>query len=467
MSQSMRQMIEAPKPRGDDNKYHHHHEPCSDLEQLVASVHRQRASEVTLLLIGRVNRVYIELRNFPNLRDACEEISPMVLKSVIHPSVKNLDCLRYSRHRELIDYYKIENCDLIYKTTSLLKGLTDLGIGKAQRTEEMRLELRGFSDTLQKFSSRSCVDRDVEILAENCRKLKCLDISYSKGISILAVASILRFRHLEELNVGGINNSGDFPLDLLNNLIEDDLSRGMNVGEGRDSAETAVTSQSPTSTIFRTKFLKKFGFSCSKTLYVISVTLLSNLTSLVLTDVKNCTLTPLVSLKSLREFTLWFSTYKLVEGFLKSVGSQLNCLNFTDVTGTSFDDIVRYCTSVECLHLCFSRSDDLRLPMNWNVPGAILNSSDTLPSVRTLQLLLDDLAIAEYILTCVRNLRTLFFGTLFDRYFYEVVMQRVHCPLLRNFYWGDNVAVTFEGRNASITKFYSNGKRKVQNVVVE
>jgi hypothetical protein len=102
VSQFMKLMIETTsEPRGADLQYHHYQGPCNRLEDLLTRVPTTRAREVTLVLIGQVNRVYTELVAKPNFRDACEEIAPLVLKSVIHPSVKNLECIRYYPHREI------------------------------------------------------------------------------------------------------------------------------------------------------------------------------------------------------------------------------------------------------------------------------------------------------------------------------------------------------------------------------
>ena len=44
------------------------------------------------------------------------------------------------------------------------------------------LNVQGFRDTLERFSSRSCGYSDIGALAKNCIKLRCLDISSSEGI---------------------------------------------------------------------------------------------------------------------------------------------------------------------------------------------------------------------------------------------------------------------------------------------
>jgi hypothetical protein len=108
----------------------------------------------------------------------------------------------------------------------------------------------------------------------------------------------------------------------------------------------------------------------------------------------------------------------LVENLFKLIGSQLNCLGFIDAAGTDFDLIRRNCSSVECLHLRFSKAEELRLPRNWKLPGAGWHPVAAYPSVQSLQIFMNDLAVVEYILTHVRYVRTLFFGNNSDQIFF-------------------------------------------------
>jgi len=45
------------------------------------------------------------------------------------------------------------------------------------------MNLEGFRDTVERFSSRSCGYSDIETLAKNCSSLRYLDVSSSEGIS--------------------------------------------------------------------------------------------------------------------------------------------------------------------------------------------------------------------------------------------------------------------------------------------
>jgi hypothetical protein len=58
---------------------------------------------------------------------------------------------------------------------------------EGNKSDNMMLNLQGFGDTLERFSSRSCEYNDVVTLAKNCNRLRCLDISSSEGISFRVV----------------------------------------------------------------------------------------------------------------------------------------------------------------------------------------------------------------------------------------------------------------------------------------
>jgi hypothetical protein len=381
----------------------------------------------------------------------------------------------------------------------------------------------GFRDTLEKFSSRSCKDSDIATLANNCKQLKCLDISCSTGVSNRIADYILTFEHLEELNLYEVSCLDETSLlYILTAFTEVDISKGIysqnddadilsssedmfkdtgdsskipqditpeiipseiipsavipsEVTHSVESAPSDITcppsvtpslSDTVCSPVFRSQLLQKFGCSWARKRHIKLISQFSNLTSLILSKVRSCVLTPLKDLKNLRSFGLWYSRFVLVEDLLKAIGTQLDCLSITDVVGTDFDFIRLYCRSVACLHLCFTDARELIMPRNWNIHGTSWHRRTAYPSVVSLQIFLNDLAVVQYLLTHFRNLENLFFSNNFDVIFFESLLQRMYNPHLRTLYWGDEVAVTFHGRIASVKKFYSDGVKGVQNIVV-
>lgn len=165
--------------------------------------------------------------------------------------------------------------------------------------------------------------------------------------------------------------------------------------------------------------MSKLGCSLVGTEHISFVSKFSSLNSPVFSDLQGYVLGTVRDFKHLREFAAWYSNFVFIKDFLESIGSQLNCLSFTDVAGMDFELVRRNCSSVKCLHLCFSQAEDLLLPRNWKFPGVFLHPFDAYPSVQSLQVFMSDLAIVEYVLTRVRNLRTLFSSNNFDSMFFE------------------------------------------------
>jgi hypothetical protein len=202
----------------------------------------------------------------------------------------------------------------------LLQGLKELSLGEAKRSEDMRLEVGGFRDTLEKFSSRICEDSDIATLANNCKQLKCLDISCSTGVSDRIVGDILTFRHLQDLNLCEVRS-----------LSEDALQHLLSSFAKVDVAEGQADTQRPS--VFRSKNFESFGCNNPTDQHFSIISQFSNLTSLALSNAVNCVLTPLRALKHLRNFA--------VGGF-----SFLSCSGTADINRKSTADINRKSTAL-------------------------------------------------------------------------------------------------------------------------
>jgi hypothetical protein len=458
-------------------RYQNYRETFSHLnEDLQRYVPPDRALEITLVLIRHVCQTYIDVMRNTDFKDSCEEIAPVVLKSVIHPSVKSIDNVRCASHRKLFDYYKIYNCDLLYKTLPLLRDLEALRLGPANRTDDTPLDVRGFRDSLKGFASRSCKDSDIETLASNCRHLRYLDISDSSDISDRIVDHILMFECLEELNLCNVSSLSSEALQLiLNGLSEVELS-----GSGASPQNVDVfpsgskdfpkdsgvsTVGCPSSASFRSQLLKSFGWTCATKKHIETISQkFPNLTSLSLSNIHRCLLTPLRQLKYLQQFTLIDSSFFLVQELLTAIGSQLKCLKIVDVFGADFDFICQKCPSLICLHISFSLSGDLRLPRNYWKADPRKLPVQVIPSVEFLQLELDDLRAVKYILNHFRNLKKLFMGyNSCDKKFIDGIIQRKYMTHLEEFFWGNNVAVKFHGMIATVRCFQNDGSAYIHS----
>jgi hypothetical protein len=395
----------------------------------------------------------------------------MMLKSVIHPSVKSLECIRYSAHPNLLDYYKVEYSNLIYNALPLLQGLKELRLGPANRSKDMKLDVSGFRDTLEKFSSHSCEDSDIETLAENCEQLKCLDISGSRSLTNRCVEYILQFEHLEELNLSEVCSlSQDDLIYILNSLADVEVSK---IEASRNSSAdcpgdppkkiepcSADTSCSP---VLRSQLLKSFGCMNATKRHIAVIAKFSNLTSLSLSYINGSSLTPLKDLKNLQNLFLQKSRFFLVRKLLIAIGNQLKCLNLINVVGTDFSFVSKYCRSLECLHLWFTKINDLRLPVNYLEPGADLLPDPAFPTVESLQLFTGDVPAVKYILSRFKNVEKLFMESTCNDVYFDLGIECNRLPNVKEIFWGHDVVIQFHEDHVSIRRFYRDGPTSCVN----
>jgi hypothetical protein len=415
--------------------------------------------------------------SIPDFQDACDEIAPRVLKALLYLSVKRLECIRDTPHPTLIDFYKVEECDLIYKALPLLQGLKELRLGLANRTDEMRLEVEGFRNTLEEFSSRSCWDTDVETLANNCKRLRCLDISGSPNITDRVVDHILKFEHLEELNLCEVTLSESGLQHIFNFLTDVQMSQSKDFQTY--SEEVPICSKDmPTDTedssmdtaaskALRSELLKSFGCNNAAEQHIdILAQNFSNLRSLALSNVRKFPLTPLRALKHLETLTLKGSFFSLVRDLLMQTGDQLKCLNIVDVVGTDFKFISERCSSLLCLHLCFEERENLVLPDNYQHPDSDALPLPNFPTVIRLHLRITEYRASEYILTRFRNLKNLFMEHTFEEEVLDMIMKRNIMIQLEYLFWGDDASVQFSGLSADTTTFHYDGSTSVMRTRV-
>ena len=462
VSELMRRLITDPRYRRDpDDKYHHYQLPCSRLQEyIIVYVPRDVAGEVTVRLMRKVSLCYSELINDGRFRSACNEVAPYIFRAVVHRSVKCLDFVRNKEHPTMLDYHKEVNGDLVYRTLPLLRDLKVLRIGKMATFASVSLDVEGFRDSLEKFSTLNYLEKDIEELANKCKRIRCLDlggkITYPSNICNL----ISRFEYLEELN-----------LSLLRFLSGDDLEVILYWLFGflpfytlpsQKPGSTATLSEASSRThkealmedLFQNRplrhsgQLKSFGCANATDEHIDLISMFYNLKSLVLCDVTpSCSLAALRCLNRLTNLTLIRSRFSDVEEFLKVSGNQLICLNLVDVFGTNLNLISQKCRSLECLHLCFSRPEHLILPANYLDVGSHSLPFPDFPLVVTLQLYITEQPARGYILSLFPNLRKLvLLYTGDDLTLLDSIMNRTRLVRLEEFYWGLQTVMVFSDR---------------------
>ena len=441
--------------------YHHYQVPCSRLQEyIIVHVPREVAGEVTVRLMRKVSLCYSELINDGRFRSACEEVAPYVFRAVVHPSVKRLDFVRNKEHPTLLDYHKEVNGDLVYRTLPLLRDVKVLKIGKMATFAGVSLDVEGFRDSLEKFSSFNYVEKDIEVLANKCKRIRCLDLGgtiiYPSNICNL----ISRFEYVEELN-----------LSLLRFLSSDDLEVILywlfgflpfytlpSQKPGGSATLAEASSQTHKEALMEDLFrnrplrhsgqLKSFGCANAREEHIDLISMFYNLTSLVLCDVTpSCSLAALRHLSRLKKLALIRSRFSDVEEFLKVSGNQLICLNLVEVFATNFILISQKCRSLECLHLCFSRSEDLILPANYRDISSHSLPFPDFPLVVTLQLHVTEHPARGYILSRFPNLRKLaLLYTGDDLTLLNSIINRTRLIRLEEFYWGLQTVMIFSNR---------------------
>lgn len=445
-------------------------EPCRLLQEpLIHCLPCDRARDISVALVRQVAQCYSDLKNNTLYRNACAERAPLVLKSVLHPSVKRLECIRDTSHPSILEYYKVTNCDLLYKALSLLRGLKDVSLGPANRTDDMSLDVQGFRDTLEKFASRSCRDSDLEMLANNCKRLRYFDISHSSDISDAIVEHILRFEHMDELNLCEVSFLSEEALGrILKGFCDVRLCLCADIQKHRESLRRcgkdmakdigaySVSISSP-----RSQRLKIFGCAHPRKQRIDIIAQFSNLTSISLSQA-NYPLTPLRDLEYLISFKLSNSRFMFVSELLIAIRNRLKCLNIVDVFCTDYDFLRANCVSLICLHLCFkTRSDLILLPDYCEVSPPLPD----FPKVEFLQLYIRELLAAKYILFGFKRLRR--FNLQIEvpdyRIYLEHILDRGDKIYLGEVFW-KNVVIKFYPNMFSIITFHSDGTKTVHNV---
>ncbi|KDR08188.1 uncharacterized protein LOC110839679 [Zootermopsis nevadensis] len=452
--QIMKQLIQTPsEPRGDDHRYHHYEEPCNKLQRHLARLPAYNGRLISNYLLGRLCKTYSEIMANPEFRDACEEITPFFVKSLLHPYVRTLDGVRCPAHPHLLDIYKPESCELFYKILPLFEESWDVKIGPADRTECALLELGALRESLVKFMSRSCTDSDIETLANECKNITHLDISCSTELSDNAIDHLLKFNSLRELNLLEVNSISQEALHhLLARFAEVDIS--------------GSTSKKPRPPLYRSQQLIRIGCSNPSAQTISLISQFSSLCFIYLSHVVDCVLTPLAEIKKVLMFTLSDSRFVLVKDFLIAKGNGLVCLNLIDVVDTDFNFITENCYKVKCIHLCFKEREHLILPRKWNRPGTLwVPASPPTHWANFLQINISDLHVVDFVLTRFPKLTRLFLSDEIDEFFLESLMQRFHNNRrMEQLFWGKTLEVEFKEKVVTVRRFCSGREFGYQHI---
>ncbi|XP_069683887.1 uncharacterized protein [Periplaneta americana] len=406
---------------------------CSYLGEMIhGTLPPSFANEVTIRMMRHVLLSYRDLIEYPCFRSYCEEIAPMVMTAILHPSVMKLECFENNPHPTVIDRYKVWYSDLIVDSLSELKNLRVLRLGSSNNFTERRLNRRDFSEKLEEFSYRFCEDEELDALSKTSTKLKRLDLTDSY-LTDVSIDYILRFKHLEELVINCVLITQDGITKLLTGLAKTD--------------ETVASTNPP-------ELLKSFGCNNPS---VSNLNVLAdkfpNITSLSLRNVQ-CSLTALKSLKRLTKLSLRTVIFCFIEELLREIGSQIMCLNLRDVHDTDLRVIGENCSALKCLHLSFIKFLGLQ-----DYKFVEYSEKFPLPEFRALtclELKLFDDNFSQYIMSRCGNVKKLFLSDGGSQTLINILLQRKQLMSLEQLFFTESqnvdIVVQFTDNAAIFTE---------------
>ncbi|XP_069683892.1 uncharacterized protein [Periplaneta americana] len=388
------------------------------------------ANETTVKLLRCLHHTYSAISVTP-YKSSCEEIAPELLAAILHPAVMRLECTDLTSHPTVIDYYKIDCCDLIYKSLPKLKRLKTLNLGWSNKFGMQDLKIDN-AQNLEQFSYRHCNISHIKSLSKSCRSLKSLVITASGWITDEIVSSLLKFQQLENLVLENECVTQTYLTKILCGLSQSQ--------EGSN----------------RSLLLKSFGCRNPTDVHIdLLVERFRNVSSISLSNVQDCSLTPLKGLKHLKKFTLKYSRFFVVDNLLRAIGQQIECLDFTDIYAIDLGAVGESCPFLLCFHLrCFEKPAALPLPDKCSFTE--YSDRYSLPefsSERNLELALNDDCLTEYIMSRFTYVRKLYLSSRGSEAFLQTVLKRKHLKYLEQFFWGDHTIVTFTEQRAVIRKF--------------
>ncbi|XP_069678262.1 uncharacterized protein [Periplaneta americana] len=336
------------------------------------------ANEVTQKLLKYIDVTYRELLETVYWQ-CLDEISPILVSAILHPSVTRIDSFKRRLHPSKNDNVYCWIPSIIFHAVHKLKHLQVLRCNRMAFQPDWFGEGLKVAENLQEFQSQICNDKVLEILSRTCKKLKVLDVS-SSHVSDSCVKSILKFEQLEILNTEYTRLSKTGMTNILKGFSQLRVSQ-------HDSCNVS----------------HKFRALGCENLDLPEIIILAdnftNLNSLTLATFINCSLDPLSKLNHLTKLTLKYVNFTRAEKVLRKIGNQLVSLSLSHTLDTDLEFISNNCQSLNCLHL------DLVRFVYQNTKKI---TSPEFKSLLCLNIHLDDSSEIEYIASRCVNIKKLF-----------------------------------------------------------
>jgi hypothetical protein len=368
-------------------------------------------NEVTAKLLHCLNKTYSDIY-YSAYRQWGEEVLPVVLSAVLHPALTTLECVEGLSHTLECQEFVWDRLFLtIHDVVYTFPNLKVLKYGYIRRTKDWVISDINVSANLEHLSFLElCNDKFLENVAAKCRRLKSIDVSNSAYVTDESIEYLLKFEHLEGLNISctGISERG--------------LARLL-LGLSHSGCSN---------------MLKSFG-SSNMTSFAIDTLAceFQNLISVNLSPKDESIFSPLKSLKHLSRLTLSGMEFYEAEDLLFAIGPQLVFLELHHVYSVRMSLIGEMCPSVRCLHISFGSFLESEEEIDFVMESRRRSRSPVLSSVVCLHLGYPSI-FAEYLVSECKQLKKLYVrtGSRAARQLLESVLQRNQLTQLEKYHWG-------------------------------
>jgi hypothetical protein len=416
VSQLLLQLVTFPQYTAADNlKQPYVDQTCRCL-QVYWKLPSSLVNEVTAKLLHCINKTYGDIY-YSAYRHWGDEVLPTVLSAVLHPALTRLECIEDLSHTVECQEFMWDRLFLtIHGVVYKFPNLKVLKYGYIRRTKDWVISDINVSANLEHlWFLELCNDQFLENVAAKCSRLKSIDVSNSSNVTDESIQYLLKFEHLEGLNVSctGISERG-----LARLLV------GLSQTKVCDSGCTNM--------------LKSFG-SNNMTSFEMEILAcdFQNLTSVNLCPKDELSFSPLKKLKHLSRLTLSWTEFYQTEDLLFTVGPQLVFLELHHVYNVKMSVIGEMCPSVRCLHISSGSFLETEEEIDFLMESRCRSCSSVFSSVVCLHLDFPR-ACTEYLVSECKRLKKLYvrIGSRSARQLLEFLFQRNQLTQLEKYHWG-------------------------------
>lgn len=418
VSDLLLRLVTFPQYTAADNlKQRYVEQTCRRLqEEMYSTLPSSLVNEVTAKLLYCINKTYSDVY-YGVYRQWGDEVLPMVLSAILHPALTRLESVEDLSHtvecREFMwDRLFLNIHDMIHR----FPNLKVLKYGYIRRTEDWTISDINVSENLEHFwFLELCNDKLLENVAAKCHRLKSIDVSNSANVTDQSIQHLLKFEHLEGLNISftGISECG--------------LARLM---AGLSQAKVCHSGCRTTFRSFGSNQITSFQIDTLASEF-------QNLTTVNLCPKDESSFSPLKKLKHLSRLTLSSMEFCQVEDLLFTIGSQLVFLELHHVYNVKIRFIGEMCPSVRCFHLTSGSFLDTEAEFDFLLESRHRPCSAVFSNVVCLHLDFPRIC-TEYLVSECKQLRKLYVrtGARFARQLLESVLECNQLTQLEKYHWG-------------------------------